>query len=115
GVDGDPPARDRDPRLPGRDELARDAAAAGLAVELERHRHLSDRAVGADREYDLRRVRQVLARRHVQARRRFAQVTQLDAEAPRQLGELRAAGDELAQTALQVEPLRAPVLQELAP
>ena len=55
GVDGDPPPRDRDPGLAGRDELALDATAARLGVELERDGHLPDRAVGADGEDDLRR------------------------------------------------------------
>ena len=77
GVDGDAPARDRDPGLPGRDELAAPAAALRLAVELERHRHLPDRAVGADREDRRRAMRQVRAGRDVQARRRHAQVAQL--------------------------------------
>ena len=49
-VDRDPPACDRHPRLARRHELAADAAAARLAVELERHGHLPDRAVGADGE-----------------------------------------------------------------
>ena len=47
GVDGDAPAGDRDPGLAGRDELAADPARLRLAVELERDRHLPDRAVGA--------------------------------------------------------------------
>ena len=78
-VDGDPPACDRHPRLARRHELAADAAAARLAVELERHGHLPDRAVGADGEDRRRGVREVLARRHVEAGRRLAQVAQLDA------------------------------------
>ena len=67
-VDRDPPPRDRDPGLPGRHELACDAAPARLAVELERDAHLPDRAVGADGQHDPRSVRQVRAGRDVQAR-----------------------------------------------
>ena len=51
-VDGDPPAGDRDPGLPGRDEDRSHPAPLRLAVELERDGHLPDRAVGADREDD---------------------------------------------------------------
>ena len=52
-VDGDPPAGDRDPRLAGRDELAREAAPLCLGIELERDGHLPDRAVRADEEHDV--------------------------------------------------------------
>ena len=58
GVDGDPPAGDRDPGLPGRDEHASARPRrARLEVELERDGHLPDRAVGADRQDDPRRRR----------------------------------------------------------
>jgi hypothetical protein len=95
GVDGDPPAGDRHPRLPGRHELARDAAPPRLGVEFERDGHLPDRAIGADREDDLGRVREVLAGRDVQTGGRPPQVAQLDPEPPRELDELRVVGDEL--------------------
>ena len=49
-----PPARDRDPGLPGRDEDGCEPAGACGPIELERHRHLPDGAVGADREHDQR-------------------------------------------------------------
>src|SRR5579862_3216249 len=74
GVDGDPPPRDRDPRLTRRDELASHATPARFAIELERHRHLPDRAVGADGEDHARGMRQVLAGRDVEPGRRLAQV-----------------------------------------
>ena len=103
GVDGDPPPRDRDPGLAGRDELALDPTAARLGVELERDGHLPDRAVRADGEDDLRVVREVLARRDVQARRRLAQVAELDAVQGCELAQLRVVGDELVQAVLDVE------------
>ena len=49
-VDCDPPARDRDPGLAGRDELGVEPAPPRLAVELDRDGLLADRAVRADRE-----------------------------------------------------------------
>ena len=90
-VDGDAPAGDRDPGLAGRDELRGEAALPGRPVELERHRHLPDGAVGADGQDDLRRHAQVLARGDVEAGRRLAKVSQLDAAAGCQLGELGTA------------------------
>ncbi len=78
-VDGDPPARDRDARLPGRNEQRALAAAARLEIELERDGHLSDRAVGADRQHDRPRYLEVRARRRRQVRGRPAQVAQHDA------------------------------------
>src|SRR5207244_5411765 len=108
-------AGDRDAGLPRRDELARETAAPRLRVELERDRHLPDRAVRADGEHDPRRVREVLAGRDVQAGRRLAQVAQLDAVATRQLGQLRIVGNELVQAVLDVEALRDRALQQVAP
>ncbi len=86
GVDGDPPAGDRDPRLPGRDEARREPARSRGPVELERDRHLPDRAVGADGEDVLRRLLEVGARGHVQVRGRAAQVAELDAVANARAG-----------------------------
>ena len=103
GVDGDPPPRDRDPGLAGRDELAPDAAPARLGVELERDGHLPDRAVRADGEDDLRVVREVLAGRDVEAGGRLAQVAELDAVQRGELAQLRVVGDELVQAVLDVE------------
>ena len=51
-VDRDPPAGDRDPGLPGGDERRLQAARARRRVELQRHRHLADRAVRADGVHD---------------------------------------------------------------
>ena len=114
-VDGDPPARDRDSRLAGRDEARLDPARPRRPLELERDGHLPDRAVRADREHDLRRDRQVRARGDVEVVRRAAQVAQLDAVARRQLGQLRIVGQELVQPVLEVQALRDAALQELAP
>ena len=71
-VDRDAPARDRDPGLPRRHEDRTQPALSRLAVELERHGHLADRAIGADREHDLRVELEVLAGRNVQAGGRLA-------------------------------------------
>ena len=78
-VDGDAPAGDRDPGLAGGDERRPQAARARRRVELQRHRHLADRAVRADGVHDPR-VRPL--RRpggHAQPGRRGPQVAQLDA------------------------------------
>ena len=85
-VNRDPPPGDRDSGLPGRDEDRSQAALLRLAVELERDGHLSDRAVGADREDDLRVELDVLPGRDVQVGRRLAQVAELDAVPGCQLG-----------------------------
>ena len=114
-VHGDPPAGDRDPGLAGRDEDARQPAAARLEVELERDRLLPDRAVGADGQDDPRRDLQVLAGRDVQVGRRLAQVAQLDAVLARERDQLLVLADELVQPALEVEPGRDRLLQQLAP
>src|SRR5437868_12207058 len=87
GVDGDPPARDRDPRLAGRDEDRAETAAASFEVELERDGFLADRAVGADGEHDARRDAEVLAGRDVESLGRPAQVAQLDPAPGGELGE----------------------------
>src|SRR5215211_2888368 len=60
GVDGDPPARDRDPCLAGGDEDRAQAALSSSAVELERDAHLPDGAIRADGEDRGRSVLQVL-------------------------------------------------------
>ena len=88
-VHGDPPARDRNPGLAGRDEDGGEASAPGLEVELERDGLLADRAVGADGEGDLRRDQEVLAGGDVQLGGRLAQVAQLDVVAGCEVGELR--------------------------
>src|SRR6266446_3448108 len=62
-VDSDPPPRDGDARLARRHEDRLLAASARLQVELERDRHLPDRAVGADREHDRAGDVEYLARR----------------------------------------------------
>ena len=114
-VDGDPPARDRDPRLAGRDEARLDPARPRSPLQLERDGHLPDRAVRADREHDLRRDRQVRAGGDVQVGRRAAQVAQLDAVARRQLDQLRVVRQELVQAVLDVQALRRCSSQQLAP
>jgi hypothetical protein len=101
--------------LPGGDEDRAEPAAAGFEVELERDGLLPDRAVGAHREDDRRRQLEVLARGDVQARRRPAQVTQLDVVLARERHELVVLADELVQAALDVEPRRDRLLQQLAP
>ena len=114
-VDGDPPACDRHPRLARRHELAADAAARAS-------RSSSSETVIfpiAQSEPTVRIVvagmREVLARRHVQARRRLAQVTQLDVVLTCQRDQLVIVRDELVQAALDVEPGADRVLQQVAP
>ena len=106
-VDGDPPARDRDPGLAGRDERGGDAARSRLAVELERDGHLPDRAVGADGEHDLAPALEVRAGRHVRgpaaagagraARRRARAASSASSASSR---------EELVQAVLDVEAVR---------
>ena len=115
GVDGDPPARDRDPGLPGRDEARRQPARSRCPVELERHRHLPDRAVRADGEDVPRRLLEVGARGDVQVRGRAAQVAELDAVARRERAQLLVVAQELVQAVLDVETARDDRLQQLAP
>ena len=88
GVDRDPPARDRDPGLPRGHEDRPDAAPARLEVELERDRHLPDRAVRADGEHDRARAREVLAGRGREIGGRAAEVAELH---PMRLRRARAA------------------------
>jgi hypothetical protein len=71
-IDGDPPAGYRDTGLAGGHEHGAKTPPSRLAIELERHRHLSDRAVGADGEHHLRVVLEVAAGGDVQVRRRLA-------------------------------------------
>ncbi len=68
-VDSDPPAGDRDARLPGRDEDRVEAARSRLEVELDGDGLLADRAVGADGEDDLRVDLEIRSGRDVQAPR----------------------------------------------
>ena len=49
-IDGHPPALDHHPGLPGRHERGLVTGRQGRAPQLERDRHLADRAVAADRE-----------------------------------------------------------------
>ena len=79
GVDRDPPARDRDSGLAGRDEDGLQAALPGGEVELDGDRLLPDRAVGSDGEDDLGRDLEVLAGRDAELRRRLPEVAELDA------------------------------------
>ena len=85
-VDRDPPARDRDPGLPGRNEDRFQASLAGLEVELAGRGHLPDRTVGTDGQDDRRVNFEICSGRRAQVRGRFAQIAQLDAMP---LGELR--------------------------
>src|SRR5262249_39082941 len=83
-VDGDPPAGDRDARLPGGNEDRPEAATLCLAVELQRDRHLPDRAVGADGEEDTGVESEIRAGRHVQTGGRLAEVAELHPVPPSQ-------------------------------
>ena len=115
GVDGDPPARDRDAGLAGGHEHRLEPAPARSAVELERDGHLPDRAVGADGEHDVRVDLEVGAGRDAQPGGRPAQVAQLDAVRRRQARELGVEGQELVQAVLDVETGGDRVAQQHAP
>ena len=104
GVHGDAPAGDHDPRLPGRDEHRAEAARAGGPVELDRDGLLAHGAVGAHREHDLRREREVLPGRDAQVGRRAAVVTKLDPVLARERGELGVVREELVHPRLDVQP-----------
>ena len=116
GVDGDPPAGDRDPGLPGRHELARDPARAAPRASSSSETVIFPIAQSEPTvSTTSRRMRQVLAGRDVEPGRRLAQVAQLDAVLARERDQLRVVGDELVQPVLDVEPGRDAVLQQLAP
>ena len=89
-VDGDAPARDRDADLAGGHEhRLRRPASWAARVELERHGHLADRAVGADRVHDARGQRRAPRRSASRARRERARRSR--SSSPRAVG----GGDEL--------------------
>ena len=115
GVDGDPPAGDRDSGLAGGHEARLEPARLRGPVELERDGHLPDRAVRADREHVPGRLLEVGAGRDVQARRRAAQVAQLDAVAAGELAQLLVVGEELVQAVLDVQATLDRGAQQLAP
>ena len=115
GVDGDPPPCDRDPGLTRGNELRGEAAGLRGAVELERDRHLPDRAVRADGEHDVGVDLEVLARRAVEPGGRPAQVAQLDAVTLGERPELRVVADELVQPVLEREPVLEARAQQDAP
>ena len=88
-VDGDPPPRDCDAGLARRNEDAAQSAPPRLEIQLADRRHLPDRAVGADREHDLRIDLEVRAGRRTEIGRRLAQVAELDAVTTSEVDELR--------------------------
>ena len=92
GVDGDPPAGDRDPGLAGRDELARGCPRASPRASSSSATVIFPIAQSEPTvRTSVAPCVEVLARRHVEAGRRLAQVAQLDAvpAASRQLGVAR--------------------------
>src|SRR5205085_5236349 len=103
GVDGDPPPRDRDPGLAGRDEDRAQAAPPRLEVELAADGHLPDRAVGADGEDDARVRSEVLAGDRGEVGRRAAQVAKLHPAPTRELDEPRVVAEEDVEAVLDVE------------
>ena len=114
-VDGDAPAGDRDAGLAGGHEDGREPSPPCLEVELERHRLLADRAVGADGVHDRRPVGEVRAGGDADVLRRAAQVAQPDPVPAGGLGELRVVGEERVQACLDVHPVRDRRQEDLAP
>ena len=115
-VDGDPPARDRDPGLAGRDE-ARLRARAPAPRGRARARRSSSRSRSPSRP-SARSCAGTVRFAPVgtfEVGGRLAQVAELDAVPRRELGQLRVVGEELVQAVLEVEPLRDAALQQLAP
>ena len=93
-VDGDPPAGDGDPGLARwRRTRLQLAALARRRVELQRHRHLADRAVRADGVDDAQRPVARSGRGRSRSGRRRAQVAQLDGRARRRRDQLRVVGE----------------------
>ena len=116
GVDGDPPAGDRDPGLPGRDEHRLQPSPARLEVELDA-RPSSSRSRSPSRRSarscaGTSRFSPVGTLRPGGGLRRSRSSTPCRAASSR---ELRVVADELVQAALDVEPLRDRALQQLAP
>ena len=116
GVDRDPPPRDRDPGLAGRDELALDPAARGLRGRA-RARRSSSRSRSRSR-----RCRTTFAPwvrfspvGVLRPARRLAEVAQLDTVQGCESRELGVVGDELVQAAFDVEAVLDAGLEQLAP
>jgi hypothetical protein len=114
-VDGDPPSRDRDPGLAGRDEHGAETALARLQVELTGRGHLPDRAVGADGQHDRGVDLEVRAGCGAQIVGRLAQVAQLDAVLVGQLGQAGDVVEADVEAVLEVEPMRDAALEQLLP
>ena len=115
GVDGDPPAGDRDPGLAGGDEAGCEPTRGRGPVELERDGHLPDRAVRADREHVLRRLLEVGTRGHVEVGGRSTEIAELDAVTNGELAQFLVAAQELVQPVLHVQSARDGLLEQRAP
>ena len=102
-VDGHAPALDHHPGLAGRDHDRRGAVAPRRRDQLQGHRHLADRAVGADGQ-DHALARQVPAPdRRLHPVRRPPVVDQSGAGRRGRRGELRVVAQELVQPGVDVE------------
>ena len=114
-VHRDPPSRDRDPGLPGRDEHRTQATPARLEIELAGRGHLPDRAVGADGEHDRRVHFQVGAGRRAEIGRRLAEIAELDFAGACELDELVVVREPDMETVLEVQTVLDATLQQRAP
>ena len=106
-VDRDPPPRDGNARLAGRDEHRGEPAPPGLGVELEADGHLAEDAVRPDREHGVGRDGEVRSGRHVQAVWHPAQVAELTAGQVRRGRELGVVAQEVIEAARRRARLRA--------
>ena len=86
-----------------------------LEIELDRDRLLSDGAVRADGEHDLRSNLEVGSRRHAQPLGRAAEIAKRDPALPSESDQLRVFRDELVEAALDIEAVRDRALQQRPP
>ncbi len=115
GVDGDAPAGDRDSCLARGYEDRADPPAARFEVELERDRHLPDRAVRADGQHDRARHLQVRAGCRGQIARGPPEIAQLDMVVRRECTELLVVAEEHVQAVLDVQSLSDAASKQLHP
>src|SRR3954463_13675082 len=115
GVHRDSPAGDRNTCLTRGNEDGLQAAPACLEVELADRGHLSDRAVRAHRQDNRRVDLEILTGRSAQVGRRLAQVSELDAVLPRELGQPGNVPQTHVQAVLEIEAVRDAALQQLLP
>ncbi len=102
-VDGDPPAVDHHPRLSRGDEGNVIAGRPAGVAQLERHRHLADRAVGANRQDDPLAGAVAAPEGGLEALRRAAVVDDPDAGDGGRRGELRVVAEERVEPGVELQ------------